>query len=410
MSHRIERLGHRGDGIAAGPVFAARTLPGELVDGVVDGDRIAAPRILEPSPDRVSAPCPHYKGCGGCGLMHGSDRFVADWKASVVRAALEAQGVGFPEPSLTTSPPGSRRRATFTGRRLKSGPVVGFHARASDTVTAVPGCKVLRPELLAVVPALEALTAQMGSRKGAMRFLATMGGAGVEVEMSGGHAPDGPDRVALAGLAQVHDLARLSHEGEIIVERRPPVQTFGGLAVVPPPGAFLQATAEGETALREAVHDAVGAARHVADLFAGCGTFALPLSRAADVHAVEGDGARLAALDRGWRQESGLRRVTTETRDLFRRPLEPNEMRRFDAVVIDPPRAGAEAQMQRLAESAVARIAAVSCNPVSFARDAKILTDGGFRMTSLRIVDQFRWSSHIELAAGFARDQIAGGL
>ncbi len=408
-AYRIERLGHRGDGIAAGPVYAARTLPGELVDGPVEGDRIVAPKILEPSAYRVRAPCLHYKACGGCALMHAADSLVAKWKVSVVRDALHARGIAAPDAEILTSPPGARRRATFAGRRLKSGPVVGFHSRASETVTAVPECRGVRPELLAALPAMGEMTRRFGSRKGAVRFFATVGEAGVDIDVSGGAALDGPGRIALAALADTHDLARLSYDGEVMVERRPPVQRFGGAAVVPPPGAFLQATEDGEAALLEATLKGVGPARRIVDLFAGCGTFTLPLAAYAEVHAVEGDALMVAALDRGWRRAAGSRRVTTEVRDLFRRPLEPDELDGFDAAVIDPPRAGAEAQTRALAASRVPRIAAVSCNPVSFARDARILCDAGFRVDSLRIVDQFRWSPHIELAATFVRGHIPGG-
>ena len=403
MSLTIERLGHLGDGIAPGPVYVARTLPGEEVAGDIEGDRIAAPKILTPSPERVSAPCRHYKGCGGCGLMHASDGFVAEWKAGVVREALQAQGIEAPIRSVSTSPPMSRRRAVFSGRRLKSGPVVGFHARASDVVVAVPDCRLVRPGLLSAMPALRDLTACLGSRKGEVRFWVTASEAGPDVEATGVPEPDGPPRLLLAGIAERHDLARLTVAGEVIVTRRPPVQDLGGIAVVPPPGAFLQATAEGEAALRNAVLEAAGKARRVADLFAGAGTFALPLARGSEVLAVESDAGLLDALNTGWRRASGLKAVTTEVRDLFRRPLEPDELSGFDAVVIDPPRAGAEVQTRRLAEACVPRIAAVSCNPVTFARDARILTDVGYILHWIDVIDQFRWSAHVELAAAFSR-------
>ena len=404
MNHLIERLGHLGDGIAPGPVYVARALPGEEVAGDIAGGRIAAPKILKPSPDRVAAHCAHYKSCGGCGLMHASDGFVENWKSGVVREALAAQGLPAPIRGVATSPPGSRRRAVFSGRRLKSGPVVGFHARASETVVGVPDCRLVHPDLLAVIPALRELTGLLGSRKGELRFWATLSRGGVDVEVEGGRDVDGPLRMALARIAEQFDLARLSAGGDVIVTRRAPVQSFDGIAVEPPPGAFLQATEDGETALRRAVLEAVGNARRVADLFAGCGTFALPLARGAEVLAVEGEPALLDALDRGWRQAEGLKSVRTEVRDLFRRPLEPDELARFDAVVIDPPRAGAEAQTSRLAEARVPRIAAVSCNPVTFARDAKLLVDAGYSLRWVEVVDQFRWSPHVEIAAAFDRD------
>ncbi len=221
--------------------------------------------------------------------------------------------------------------------------------------------------------------------------------------VTGGKPLDPALETALAGIAGVRGFARLTWEGELVALVMPPAQRFGVADVSPPPGAFLQATAEGEAALCEEVLSGVGKAARVVDLFSGSGTFSLPLAERAEVHAVEGEAAMLAALDHGWRNATGLKRVTTEVRDLFRRPLLPDELDRFDAIVIDPPRAGAEAQMREIARSSVRRIAAVSCNPVSFARDARILVDAGFRLTRLVVVDQFRWSAHVELAAQLER-------
>lgn len=404
MKLTVERLGHLGDGVAPGPVFVARALPGEVVEGEVAGGRMAAPRILEPSPDRVRAPCPHFNGCGACALQHASDRFLAGWKQEVVRAALAAQGLTaeFAPPAI--SPPGSRRRATLAGRRTRKGVIVGFHARARATIVPVPDCRVLHRDLIAAVPACEQMTAMGASRKGEVGFAMTRSVVGVDIAASGARALDLGLRTDLAALADAADLARLSWNGELIAERRPPVQRMGSADVVPPPGAFLQATAEGETALVDAVAESVGEAARVVDLFAGCGTFTLPLAARAEVHAVEGDPALLAALDQGWRRAAGLRRVTTEARDLFRRPLLADELAGFDAAVIDPPRAGAVAQTAALAASDIARIAAVSCNPVSFARDARVLTDAGFRLSRVLVVDQFRWSPHVELAASLTRE------
>lgn len=406
MSLTITRLGHLGEGIADGPVFVPRTLPGEEVDGEVLEGRILRPKILVPSPSRVSAPCPHYKACGGCSLMHADDGFVAGWKRDVVVAALAAQGVETEVLDPLTSPPRSRRRAVFTGRRLKSGPVVGFHAPASDTVTAIPSCHLLAPDLLRAIEPCEVLTARFGSRKGALRFHVVTCDVGLDLDMDGAADPGGPARIVLAEIAEQHDLARLSVSGEIIVERRPPVQAFGAASVVPPPGAFLQATLAGEQALVAGVLGGTVDADRVVDLFAGCGTFSLPLAKQAEVLAVEMGAAMLHALDQGWRKSPGLKRVTTEARDLFRRPLEPDELRPFDAVVIDPPRAGAEAQTQRLAASDIQRVVSVSCNPVTFARDARILIEAGFRMDPVQVVDQFRWSPHIELVTTFSRPHI----
>lgn len=402
----IERLNLRGEGVAPGLVVA-RALPGEEVGGEAVDGRIAQPKILTPSPDRAAAPCRHYKACGGCALQHASDAFVQEWKTGVVRQALAGQGLEAPFRQTLTSPAGTRRRATLAGRRLKSGALVGFHGRASDTVTAIPGCTLLDPALVAVIPALEALVTEGGSRKGEVRLTVTRYAEGVEVSVEEGKPLDRALRLALPQIAGAHRLARLVWNGEVLLQEAPPSLLMGRARVSPPPGAFLQATPQGEAALKAAVIEAVGGAKQVVDLFAGCGTFALPLAETAEVHAVESAAPMLAALDLGWRNAAGLKRVTTEARDLFRRPLMPDELKRFDAAVIDPPRAGAEAQVAELAQAAVPVIAHVSCNPVTFARDARVLVGAGYRLDWVQVVDQFRWSAHVELVARFSRAHMA---
>lgn len=402
----IERLSLHADGVAHGPagtVHVAMALPGEVVSGDIVEGRIAVPRIVTPSDRRVKAPCPHYRACGGCVLQHASDDFVAGWKASVVETALATRGIAASVSRVETSPLHSRRRATLAGRRTKKGTLVGFHARASDTLVEVPDCLILRPELLAALPALHEATGLGGSRKGEIAFALTLSEAGIEMAAKGGKEIEPALFTQLADLARRHDLARLSWNDETVAARRPAQQSFGAAKVTPPPGAFLQATASGEAALVDFVRGAVGKSARVADLFAGCGTFALPLAANAEVHAVEGDATMLTALDRGWREAQGLKRVTHEARDLFRRPLLPDELDRHDAIVIDPPRAGAEAQVREICASKTRTLAYVSCNPVTFARDAQLLIAAGFALRDLIVVDQFRWSAHVELAARFTR-------
>lgn len=396
----IESLTHLGLGRASdGQSLLPRVLPGETVDVAQDG----AVRVVTPSSDRVTAPCRHFKSCGGCAMQHANDAFVADWKLDIVAKALQARGLSPELRDIATSPAQSRRRAKFSGRRTKKGAMTGFHAKGSDTLIAIPDCQLVTPALTACQPALEALTVLACSRKG-------------EIDLTVTEAPLGPDiligtdkeltpqlRVELAALANHHGLSRLVWNDEPVVAINPPAQDFGGTKVTPPPGAFLQATKHGELALLSAVEEITGKATRVIDLFAGCGTFTLPLSKRAEVHAVEGEAAMLEALDRGWRGGHELRKVTTETRDLFRRPLEPDELRHYDAAVIDPPRAGAEAQIETLATSDVPVIAMVSCNPVTFARDARTLVDAGFTMPWVQTVDQFRWSPHVEVVAAFTR-------
>ncbi|WP_225027922.1 class I SAM-dependent RNA methyltransferase [Xinfangfangia pollutisoli] len=408
MKVTIDRLGHLGDGIAHDPaqgvIFAAGLLPGEQAEGDLAGDRLENIRILTPSADRVKPPCAHAKTCGGCQLQHVSDGFVAGWKQGVVAQALSQQGLqsGFRGP-VVTSPPLSRRRATLSGRKTKGGALLGFHARGRDLIVAVPGCRLLHPDLLATLPALEALVGFGGSRTTEQSLTVTRSLTGPDVAVTGGKPLDGAQRMEAARLADRFGLARLSWEGEVIAQAAEPQVALGRARVGLPPGAFLQATEPGEAALVALVREALGAQKKIADLFCGLGTFALPLAEEAEVAAYEGDAALTAALDRAARQASGLKKISAETRDLFRRPLEADELKGLTGVVIDPPRAGAEAQAQLLAASSVPVIAMVSCNPVTFARDARILIAGGYRLDWVQVVDQFRWSVHVELVARFTK-------
>lgn len=402
-THTIERLGHLGDGIAPGPIFVPRVLPGEEVSGEIVGDRIEAPRIMTPSPDRVKAACPHYNTCGGCSLMHAADDFVAEWKTGVVRKSLDAHGLETDIHPIVTSPERSRRRAVLSARRGKKGAVVGFHGRRSGVISSIENCRLLVPELLEQVPVVEALAMVGGSRKGELSVNLTQSLGGIDVAVSGGKPLDRELETNLAQVLHEHGLARLSWNGEVIASETSPHQQFGAAQVTPPPGAFLQATREGEHALVQAVRDALPVSSAVVDLFAGCGTLSLPLADKARVHAVEGIDAMTNALDAGWRRAKGMKQVTTETRDLFRRPMTPDELNRFDAIVIDPPRAGALAQVQEIGQCDVPHVAMVSCNPVSFARDAQVLVASGYHLDWVRPVDQFRWSAHVELTASFSR-------
>ncbi|MBE0413113.1 class I SAM-dependent RNA methyltransferase [Yoonia sp.] len=397
----IESLTHLGLGRASdGRSLLPRVLPGEEVAVAQDG----TVRIVTPSADRVAPPCRHFKTCGGCAMQHASDDFVAAWKTGIVQKAVQAQGLMPEFRPIITSPPQSRRRAKFSGRRTKKGAMVGFHAKASDVLVAVPDCQLVTPALTGIFPALESLTVIACSRKGEIDLTVTETAVGPDILVATEKELTPQLRVELAGFAQLHRLSRLVWNDEPVVTINPPLQDFGGVGVVPPPGAFLQATKDGERALYAAVDGITAGAGRIVDLFAGCGTFALPLSKRAEIHAVEGESAMLDALDRGWRGGHHLRRMTTETRDLFRRPLQPDELSRFEAAVIDPPRAGAVAQITTLAQSGIGTIAMVSCNPVTFARDSRMLTDAGFAMGAVQVVDQFRWSPHVEIVAGFTRN------
>jgi 23S rRNA (uracil1939-C5)-methyltransferase len=404
-TYLITRLGQHGDGIADGPIYAQGALPGETVTGDLHKDRLTNIRIVTPSENRIKPPCPHAKSCGGCQLQHASDAFVTDWKRDVVRQALAAQGIAIDLNAPIASPAKSRRRATFSVRRTKKGALAGFHMQGSDTIIAVPNCQLVHPDLTAALPLVEALGVLGASRKGELSVLITRTDTGLDVSVTGGKEMDMTLNQAIADLARTYDLTRVAWDDEVVLQRRTPTLKLGNAEVSPPPGAFLQATKEGEVALVESVKQALTQPKKVLDLFAGCGTFALPLAVDAPVHAVEGDKAMTKALDHAWRNADGLKKITHETRDLFRNPLIPEELNKFDSVVIDPPRAGAAAQIAELAKSTVSRIAHVSCNPTTFARDTATLIRAGYDLEWLRVIDQFRWSTHVEVVALLRRNK-----
>ena len=378
---RIVRLAARGEGVTAGGRFVPMTAPGDLV--APDGG-------VTPGPHHQIPPCRHFPLCGGCQLQHVDDAAYADYLVDRIASALAAQGIAAPEiraPLL--SRPRSRRRASLKA----AGGSVGFNAAASHRIVDMRECHILRAELFALVAPLRRL---VNGRAGAAMTLADQG---VDLLLEGVSAGTLAAAEAMAAFARDHRLARLALDDgygpQTVWEPEPVTVTLGGTPVALPHGAFLQATAEGEAALVAAVREAVAGADVVADLFAGLGTFALALD--ARVYAAE--GARDSALA----LKAAGRGVFVDHRDLFRRPLDAAELGRFAAVVLDPPRAGAKEQAALLAASAVPRIAYVSCNPATFARDARLLVGGGYRLDWVRPVGQFRWSTHVELAGSFIR-------
>lgn len=396
----IEGLTHLGLGkVDDGRTLLPRVLPGEEVVVAQDG----TVRIVTPSADRVAAPCKHFKTCGGCAMQHANDAFVANWKLEIVQKAMAAQRIDTVFRDVITSPARSRRRAKLAGKRTKNGAMLGFHAKGTHTLIPVPECQLLTPALMEQFPMLEELVVIAASRKAEIALTVTETQVGLDILVDTDKPLTPALREELAVFAQTHAIARLVWVDEPVVTMQQPIQVFGTTTVVPPPGAFLQATKHGEMALLGAVEEITAKADRIVDLFAGAGTFTLPLAARAEIHAVEGEAEMIAALDRGWREGRGLKRVTSEARDLFRRPLEPDELRKFDAAVIDPPRAGAEAQIATLAESEIKVIAMVSCNPVTFARDAVTLQKAGFALNWVQVVDQFRWSAHVEVVGNFTR-------
>lgn len=399
---RIDRLGAQGDGIAqapSGPVFIRYALPGETVTAARQKDRADLIAVVEPSPQRVEPACRHFGTCGGCALQHLEAPAYEAWKRDKVADALRGRGVEAPVAKLVPCAPQSRRRVTFAGRRTAGGMLLGYHEALSHQIVDIAECPIARPEIVARLDELRGLAGIVvaGTQPFRMTVTATASGLDIACEETGRLGDTA--RLASVDFVRRAGFARLSVAGEIIVAPRRPVVMFGAVAVEPPPGAFLQATAEAEDAMAALVGAHLEGGKRVADLFAGSGTFALRLASRAAVHAVESDAAALAALDRGFRFGAGLRTVTTERRDLFRRPLLPRELDGFDGLVFDPPRAGAEEQVRQIARSSIPRVAAVSCNPVTLARDLAILVAGGYRVASVTPIDQFLWSAHVEAVA-----------
>ncbi|WP_297840737.1 TRAM domain-containing protein [uncultured Roseibium sp.] len=409
MSEReieITTLGHRGDGVAeteTGPIYVAGALPGEIVRAnVVDG-RAQKPVIEKPSPDRIEPVCRHYSACGGCSVQHLAEEPYLVWKSGLVEKALRDRGIETEVSGTIAATMGGRRRAVLTATRAGRHTLLGYHEKASHRLVDIAECPVLDPVIVEALPGLKSLASEVLPKKGELRMTVLVTTTGLDVALD--KADKGYERKIPALSQKVVDqnLARLSVNGEVILELRPPLLDMGGIGIVAAPGGFAQATLAAEHALSKLVLEGVGKARTIADLFSGVGTFALRLGRQANVHAVEGDAAALAAFDKALRKPQGLKKVTFERRDLSRRPLVKEELEPYDAVVFDPPRAGAQAQAEQLALSRVKTIVAVSCNPATLARDLRILLDGGYVLQSVTPVDQFHYSPHIEAVAVLTR-------
>jgi 23S rRNA (uracil1939-C5)-methyltransferase len=406
----IKRLGGRGDGIAdtpAGLLYVPYVLPGETAEVDVwpgHPDRRRLVRVDVASPERIAPICPHFGICGGCALQHWDAARYRDWKRGLVVEALAWTGIDAPVDDVIDAHGEGRRRAVFHARRGQRDVLeVGFAALRTHQLVAIDRCPVLAPSLDGAVQAAWSVAEILERTRKPLDIQVTASEAGLDIDVRGS-GPLSPARVAeLARVAEQLELARLTRHGELVAQRASPTLVIGRARVALPPGCFLQATAAGEAALAALVMDSCDGAKQVADLFAGVGPFALRLAERMRVTAVDSDQAAIAALKRAAETTPGLKPVVTEIRDLFRRPLIAAELKRHDCVVFDPPRQGAEAQARALAASAVPRIIAVSCNPTTFARDARILIDGGYRLTRVTPVDQFRYSFHVELVALFER-------
>ena len=398
----ITKLGSQGDGIAAvdgGEVFIPFTLPGETVTAARQKDRGTLMSVLEASLLRVDPECRHFTECGGCALQHYEADAYRHWKRDKVLHALKGKGIACEVEALVPCAPHSRRRVVFSARRTETGMLLGFVRALSSEIIPVEECPISLPPVIAALNRLRALAGLVCATPKPFHMMVTVTASGLDIAVQdAGKLGENQRRIA-SNFVLAEGFARLAVDGEIIIEPKKPVVQFGSVAVAVPSGAFLQATEAAEQTMADLVGKHLSRAKKVADLFSGCGSFALRLAAKSEVHAVEADAPALAALDHAFRFASGLKRVTSERRDLFRRPLTFKELNVFDGLVFDPPRAGAEDQSKQIARSDVPFVAAVSCNPVTLARDLRILLDGGYVLKSVTPIDQFLWSSHVEAVA-----------
>ena len=404
----IDHVGAQGDGVATGPLFVPFALPGERVRVAAVGDRAELLEVLSPSPDRIAPVSPQYGLCGGCALQHWSREPYLAWKAEQVRMALARERLETEILPPWSAQPGTRRRLALHARRGPRGVRLGFKQRRSWDLVEITDCPIADPRLVAALPALRRLAEPfLEHPKSAPTLHVTLAQTGIDVDVTGVESKSGglsvDARMRAASRAAEADLARVTLAGEMVFQSRAPLIRFGAATVALPPGGFLQAVAAAEEVMAAFAVEACAGAKTVADLFCGAGAFTFRLAEHASVRAADSDAQAIAALKAGQGTAAGLKGVVAEARDLFRRPVLAQELKGVDAVVFDPPRAGAIEQAAQVADSRVSRVVGISCNPTTFARDARRLVDGGFVLQRVLPVDQFLWSPHIELVASFVR-------
>jgi 23S rRNA (uracil1939-C5)-methyltransferase len=405
----IKEMGRRGDGVAdtsAGPTFVPFTLPGEVVTAEpVEGhpDRRQLVKVEQASPDRIAPISPYFGTCGGCALQHWGLPKQQEWKRQKLIDVLAHVGICTDvAPTVDAHGEGRRRIVLHARKRSHNVMEVGFAAARSHHIVPIDHCPILAPSMADAIPAAWAIAEAFNSNK-PLDIQITASDAGLDIDVRGGGPLSAAQATALAKAAETHKLARITRHGELVAQRVQPLVAMGAAHVPLPPGAFLQATAAGEETLARLVLAHVGKAKTVLELFCGVGPFALRLARTARVTAADNNQPALDALKRAAASASGLKPVTTLQRDLFRRPFTALELKPFAAVVFDPPRQGAQAQARELAKSAVPIVVAVSCDAETFARDAKILTEGDYKIEAVTPIDQFRYSPHVEIVVAFKK-------
>ena len=406
----IDHVGHRGDGIGftgGESLFVPYTLGGETVEvePVADHpDRRSLMRVEHASPERIDPFCKYFGACGGCAIQHWQPEAYRAWKRQIVVDTLAHAGIECDVAALVDAHGAGRRRITVHARRGGDGELrTGFAAANSHAIVAISECPILDPGLRGALNAARALAEALKPTAKPLDIQVTAASNGLDVDVRGSGPLSTALIASLSEIAQRHGLARLTRHGELVLMRSPPTIEIGAARVILPPGSFLQATLAGEEALAALVSGHCKRAKHIADLFCGVGPFALRLAAKARVSAFDSDAGAVTALSKAVTSVSGLKPVKAEARDLFRRPLMAQELRDYDTIVFDPPRQGALAQVKQLAVSKIPVVIAVSCNVATFARDARILIDGGYKIEGVTPVDQFRHTPHVELVARFRR-------
>jgi 23S rRNA (uracil1939-C5)-methyltransferase len=409
----VTGVGGQGDGLSrssdGGPLFVPLTLGGERARVRLDGQRAELVELLSASPERVVPPCPHFGVCGGCAVQHWDAAPYLAWKGEQVRLALSHEHIETTIKRTFASPPGTRRRLALHARKGGKGVVrLGFKERRSWSLVDIETCVIADPRLVAALPALRKLAAPfLEHPKSAPTLHVTWTGTGLDVDVTGVEARSGglsaDARMRAAEAASAGDMARVTLAGEILYGIRQPVVKLGGALVSLPPGAFLQAVPLAEAAMAHVAVDAVAGAHQIADLYCGVGTFTFRLAQIAPVLAADSSAPAIAALRAAIATAPGLKPIIAEARDLARRPMLAADLAKTDAVVFDPPRAGALEQTREIALSKASKVVGISCNPQTFARDARVLIDAGFTLEFVQPIDQFLWSPHVELVGVFTR-------
>lgn len=404
---KVVSLGALGDGVTEQNIFVPGGLPGEIVEAEIEKGRAHEVSLVQKSPSRIEPVCKHFGDCGGCRVQHMDAELYAQWKVSLVSEALSKVGIEIELEPMVACAPHTRRRAVFSVVVKTDGVDVGFQRANSNHVVAIEECHLLTKNLEASRKMIGALAQSFMPRGKTASFTVLESQTGFDISVNTDAKIDDNARRAINAFAVKTKLARVTINDETIVENKRPMIDLSGFAVSPPPGGFIQAVNSTEQAMVKLVCDHLAKCKRVADIFSGSGTFALPLAQNSSVVAAESEASALTALDRAWREASGkgLKPIKTEKRDLHNRPFMTKELdlMKTQGVVFDPPRAGAEMQSQQLAKSKVKRIAAVSCNPTTLARDLRILIDGGYTLQSVTPLDQFLWSPHVEAVALLVR-------